>query len=128
MCVSTFKPGSSTLLRNLCHVRFFLECTDTKNAPATPLECTDTNSPDLQKTRGAPSLPPCRFVSTSASLLHPLQEANRRAGEIKLVAELVFEKALVAEVQPPGLVGEQHEGRRRGGRLGHVIDLHFAAD
>src|SRR5712692_9079730 len=47
-------------------------------------------------------LPPCLFVSTSASLLHPLEEANRRADEFKFVAELVFQKALVSEVQPPG--------------------------
>src|SRR5713101_443255 len=48
-------------------------------------------------------LPPCLFVSTSASLLHPLEEANRRADEFKFVAELVFQKALVSEVQPPSL-------------------------
>src|SRR6266852_6323269 len=43
--------------------------------------------------------PICLSASTSASLLHPLEEANRRADEFKFVAELVFQKALVSEVQ-----------------------------
>ncbi len=46
--------------------------------------------------------PICLSASTPASLLHPLEEANRRADEFKFVAELVFQKALVSEVQPPG--------------------------
>ena len=66
----------------------------TKNAPATPLQSTLTKLLDLKSFRfrsykktpgGTPlpwlhaSLPPRFFVSTSAALLDPLEEANRRA-------------------------------------------------
>src|ERR1019366_8774547 len=67
-------------------------------------------------------------VSTPALalFLQALEEANRRADEIKTLAELVLEEPLIAEVQALGLIGEQDECRRRAGCLRDVVDLHPA--
>ncbi len=48
------------------------------------------------------------------SLFQPDVEADGRAGEVEVRAELVFEKALIAEVHGLGLVGEEHKRGRRG--------------
>src|ERR1700722_19072627 len=63
---------------------------------------------------------------TVAFFLHALQEADWRADEIETFAELVFEEALVAEVQPLGLIGENNKRWRRGGGLRDVVNFHLA--
>ncbi len=49
-------------------------------------------------------------------------EPDGRAGEAEGVADLVFEEALVGEVQFHLAVGEEDEGRRSDGGLRHVVD------
>ena len=61
------------------------------------------------------------------ALFQALRKAEGRAGEIESSAQAIFEEALVAEVERLGLIGEEDEGRRRGGGLGDVKDFHFAA-
>src|SRR5580658_7847126 len=56
-----------------------------------------------------------------------LGEADGRAEEAEFLAELVFQKTLVAEMQRLKLVGEKNESGRRGAGLGDVENLHFAA-
>src|ERR1700691_2864246 len=59
-------------------------------------------------------------------LLDALQEADWRAQKIETFAQTVLEKTLKAEVQPLGLIREDHENRRRGGSLRDVINFHAA--
>jgi hypothetical protein len=47
-----------------------------------------------------------RARSPFAPFLQALQETNGRADKIETFAELVLEKALVAEMQALGLIGE----------------------
>src|SRR6266404_1339149 len=61
-----------------------------------------------------------------ALFLHALEEANRRAEEIKTLAQLVLEEPLIAEVQALRLICEQNKRRRRGGRLRDVVNFHLA--
>ena len=44
-----------------------------------------------------------------AALFGALQEADGRAQEIESLAQLIFEEALVAEMQALGLIGEQNK-------------------
>src|ERR1700688_369545 len=72
---------------------------------------------------------PCaagRARSPLALFLQALQETNGRAGEIETLAQLVFEEALVAEMQALGLIGEQNKCRRRCGCLRDIVDLYLA--
>src|SRR5260370_40293593 len=55
-----------------------------------------------------------------------LDEADRRANVVELGAQLVFEEALVAEVQRLFLVGENQKRGRRDFCLRHVVDAHGA--
>src|ERR1700723_1195898 len=59
-----------------------------------------------------------------AALPDALDEANGRAGEVEILAQTVFEEALVAEVQAFALVGEENECRGRTGRLRDVVNFH----
>src|SRR5215469_8836639 len=65
-------------------------------------------------------------VGARGALLEALIETNGRAGEIEGGAQAIFEKALVAEMKRLQLIGEKHEGGRRGGGLGDVEDFYFA--
>ena len=56
----------------------------------------------------------------------PRLDPDRRADETKAVANLVFDEALISEVQFDLAVGEENEGRRGSYGLSHVIDLHPA--
>jgi hypothetical protein len=67
------------------------------------------------------------FALTRATLFQALREANGRAGEVEFGAQLVFEEALIAEMQRLELIGEKHESRRRGSGLRDVEDFHLAA-
>jgi len=58
---------------------------------------------------------------------HALDEADRRANVVELGAQLVFEEALIAEMQRLLLVGENEEGGWRDFRLRHVVDAHGAS-
>src|SRR5579863_10380066 len=55
-----------------------------------------------------------------------LDEADWSAGEIPFFADLIFEEALVAEVERIFLVGEEQECRRRRFRLDEIIDFNRA--
>ena len=67
------------------------------------------------------------FAMAGAALFEALIETDGRAGEIESGAELIFKEALIAEMQRLQLVGEEHEGGRRGGGLGDVKDFDLAA-
>src|SRR4029077_19036476 len=67
------------------------------------------------------------FISQSlVAFAEALDEAHRRAREVELRAKLIFEEALVAEMQRRFLVREDQERRRRGLCLGDVVDAHGA--
>src|SRR5260370_34858363 len=55
-----------------------------------------------------------------------MQEKHGSGDEIEFGAELVFEEALVAEVQGNFLVGEEQKRGRRGFCLRDVVDAHGA--
>src|SRR3954451_20145291 len=57
-----------------------------------------------------------RVASAPPLLPRPLLEVDRGADEAELLAQPTLDEAQVARVEQAG--GEQHEGRRRGGRLG----------
>jgi len=62
-----------------------------------------------------------------AALAETLYEAHRRARKIKFGAQLIFEEALVAEMQRGLLVGEKKECGRRRFCLRDVVDAHRAS-
>src|ERR1051325_11821959 len=66
----------------------------------------------------------CPLTGVSFALADSLDEANRRTGEIKFVAQTVFKEALVAEMQFLALVRKQNERRRRSRRLCDVVNFH----
>ena len=59
----------------------------------------------------------CRWAVARADL-----EPDGRACEAEGFADLIFEEALEGEVQLHLAVGEEDEGGRRDGGLGHVVD------
>src|ERR1700734_2588159 len=65
------------------------------------------------------------FALTRATLFQALREANGRAGEVEFGAQLVFEEALIAEVQRLELISEKHKRGRRGSGLRDVKNLHL---
>lgn len=67
------------------------------------------------------------FAVAGAPLFQALVETDGGAGEIEFGAQLVFEEALVTEVERLQLVGEKDEGGRGGGGLGDVENFYFAA-
>src|SRR6266849_5629605 len=58
------------------------------------------------------------------ALFQSLNEAKRRAIEIPLGAQLIFQEALEIEMQRLFLVGEEQENRRGYLRLGHIVNAH----
>ena len=66
------------------------------------------------------------FARVAFGFAQALDEADWRAGEIPFFADLIFEEALVAEVERVFLVGEDQERRRRSFRLREVVDLNRA--
>jgi hypothetical protein len=68
-----------------------------------------------------------RFAASGAAVAlgfaESLDETDWRAGEIPFFADLIFEEALVAEVERIFLVGEEKECRRRGFRLDEIVDF-----
>ena len=50
-------------------------------------------------------------------MFQALIETDGSAGKIEFGAQLIFEEALVTEVEGLQLVGEKHESRRGGGGL-----------
>ena len=54
------------------------------------------------------------LAGVTAAFADALDEADGRAGKVELLAEAVFQEALVAEVQLIALVGKQDEGGGRG--------------
>src|ERR1700744_2966508 len=72
-----------------------------------------------------------RFAASDAgvalSFPEALDEADWRAGEIPFFANLIFEEALVAEVERIFLVGEEQECRRRSFRLDEIVDFDGAS-
>src|SRR5215468_4216194 len=81
--------------------------------------------------RPAPDSREESMTSLPRSQLHlapwPVLDSDRRAGERERLADLVFQKAFVREVQLHVFVGEQYESRRRDGSLGHVKHMDFLA-
>ena len=55
-----------------------------------------------------------------------LDEADGSAGEVPFFAYLIFEEALVAEVERVFLVGEEEECRRGRFRLDEIVDFYRA--
>src|SRR5215831_9805615 len=81
--------------------------------------------------RQAPDAREESMTSLPRSQLHlapgPVLDSDRRAGEPERLANLVFQKAFVREVQLHVFVREQHEGRWGDGSLGHVKHMDFLA-
>src|SRR6266404_7026951 len=75
-----------------------------------------------KKLRMALILGPCSL----APLAQALHKAHWRPGEIEFRSELIFQKALEAEVQRLLLIGEDEKRRRRRFRLRDVVDAHRA--
>src|SRR5580700_1841401 len=67
-----------------------------------------------------------RDVGARGALFEALIETDGCAGEIEGGAQAIFEEALITEMERLQLIREQDEGRRRGGGLRDVEDLHFA--
>src|SRR5262249_48700069 len=61
------------------------------------------------------------------AFFQPLPEAHGCPGEIECGAQLIFQEALIAEVQRAWLIGEKDERWRCSTRLCEVIDFHLAA-
>src|SRR5207245_3077340 len=70
-----------------------------------------------------------RSESTVFSRLisRPVLNPNWRAREAEGTADLVFQEALIGEVQLHRPVSEENEGWRGDRRLCHVVDLHLLA-
>src|SRR5690349_17898729 len=87
-------------------------------------------SPPMFSFRGSMARPAifivlhCSLAGAALALADSLDEADGRAGEVEFLAQAVFEKALVTEVQFLPLVRKKNERRRRGGRLRNVINLY----
>src|SRR5438445_12743828 len=78
------------------------------------------------KSIGSASLLRRTFPIITCALPKTLNETNGRSEEIEMLAQAVFEEALIAEMQPLTLVGEEDKSRRRNRRLRHVVDFHAA--
>src|SRR5260370_28137615 len=74
----------------------------------------------IPKIRMALILGPCSL----APLAQALHKAHWRPGEIEFRSELIFQKALEAEVQLLLLIGEDEKRRRRSFSLRDVVDAH----
>ena len=64
-----------------------------------------------------------RFARVALGFAEALDEADRRAGKIPFSADLIFEEALVAEVERVFLVGEKEKCWRRSFRLDEIVDF-----
>src|SRR6266436_2020121 len=61
------------------------------------------------------------------SVSGPILDPDRRSNESKGAENLVFQEALVGEVQLHLAIGEDDESRRSDGRLRHIVDPHLLA-
>src|ERR1700733_15689504 len=66
-------------------------------------------------------------IVTRRALFQPLRESDRRAQGIEFLAQTVFQKALKAEMERLGLIGEKDKRGRTGRGLRDVEDLHLPA-
>src|SRR5438128_12438812 len=62
------------------------------------------------------------------SVARAVFDPDRRADEAESLANLIFQEALIGEVQLHGAIGEQDEGRRSRIGLSEVVDFHALAD
>src|SRR5207245_11192862 len=79
-----------------------------------------------RKSIGSASLLRGTFPIITCALPKTLNETNGRSEEIEMLAQAIFEEALIAEMQPLALVGKEDKSRRRNRRWRHVVDFHAA--